>query len=408
MRRIDLREHQRSELSYNLSPHERRELREIFKVTIDPSDQDAAYHLTPGATVGAVEIGELSVAIEPKIGIPQLLSLACYAMGDFKPQDANFKYGEQEALPDILALSLAAASHRAFRRGLLHGYRSEEDALYGIRGRIRFNDQLRRRFGTPIPVEVRYDDFTDDILVNRLVKAAVVRLCRMSLRSREARRQLGRVAGTLRRISLVEYSQGETPEIRFDRLNEHYRGVVALARLILRHSAYQSIRGEVRASGFLVDMNKLFQEFVTRALREALGVSKRFFRSDRHLPCQIEFDEAGRVGIEPDLSWWDEGSCRFVGDAKYKNIDGSRNPPVSDLYQLLAYTTALDLPGGMLIYAKGEAEPITYRVRHSGKRLEVAALDLSRPLHEILAQVEDLARRVRELRYVSRTVPGAA
>ena len=28
------------------------------------------------------------------------------------------------------------------------------------------------RFGVPLPVEVRYDDFTDDVLANQLVKAA--------------------------------------------------------------------------------------------------------------------------------------------------------------------------------------------------------------------------------------------
>ena len=35
-----------------------------------------------------------------------------------------------------------------------------------MRGRIRFDDQIRRRFGIPLPVELRYDEFTDDILLN--------------------------------------------------------------------------------------------------------------------------------------------------------------------------------------------------------------------------------------------------
>lgn len=406
MRRIDLREYRRSELSYTLSADQRHELRERLSVTIDPSEQDAAYHLTPGSTVGAVEIGDLSVFIAPKIGIPKLLSLACYAMDEFKLQDLDFDFGEEEALPDILALSLAAASRRAFRRGLLHGYRTEEEMLYGIRGRIRFEDQLRRRFGVAIPVEVRYDDFTDDILANRLVKAAVVRLGRMRLRSRKARRQLGWVAGMLSRISLIEFSPGKTPEIRFDRLNEHYRGVVALARLILRHSEYQSTRGEVRACGFLVDMNKLFQEFVTRALREALGISQHLFRSDRYLPA-VPLDEAGHIKLRPDLSWWESGACTFVGDAKYKRIIDERVPN-ADLYQLLAYATALDLPGGMLIYAKGEADPIIHQIRHSGKQLEVAALDLSHSFDEILNQVGSLADRVKRLRNAAGRLSRAA
>ena len=82
----------------------------------------------------------------------------------------------------------------------------------------------------------------------------------------------------------------------------------------------------------------------------------------------------------------------WVGDAKYKNLT-KRNDrvPNEDLYQMLAYTTALDLPSGTLIYAQGDAEPRTYVVNYAGKRLEVVALDISRPLEEVLEQVRDIA-----------------
>ena len=42
--------------------------------------------------------------------------------------------------------------------------------------------------------------------------------------------------------------------------------------------------------------------------------------------------------------------------------------------------------------------PATYHVRHSGKRLEVAALDLSGTLDALLERVGCLARRVKALR----------
>ena len=95
---------------------------------------------------------------------------------------------------------------------------------------------------------------------------------------------------------------------------------------------------------------------------------------------------------------WREGSkCLFVGDAKYKKIE-IQHAPNSDLYQILAYATALDLPGGMLIYAKGEGEPAVHTVRHSGKRLEVAALDLCQPLEAVLKDVGKVAHRIKALR----------
>ena len=72
--------------------------------------------------------------------------------------------------------------------------------------------------------------------------------------------------------------------------------------------------------------------------------------------------------------------------------------PNADLYQLLAYATALDLPGGLLIYAQGEADPHEYHVRHAGKRLEVVALDISGTLEETLARVKILSERVKVFR----------
>ena len=304
MRQINLKEYKPSG-PHTLTPDQRDALREIPSLTVVRADIDgleAAYHLISGSTVGAVELGDLSVLIQPKIGIRQLLSMACYSMGAYKSQDRRlFDFKEDETLPDTLALALSSAARRAFSRGLLHDYLTREEALYTVRGRIRFDDQIRRRFGIPMPIEVRYEEFTDDILANRLVKAAAARLGGMRLRSQPARRGLGWIAGMLDNVSLVEVPRGNVPEVRFDRLNEHYRGVVELSRLILRHSAFEAGRGEVRATGFLMDMNVVFQEFVTVALREALGVSANSF-GERSIGS---LDVGGRVSLRPDLVWQD-------------------------------------------------------------------------------------------------------
>ncbi len=405
MIKLDLTEYERSR-PYRLSAVERDSLRAVVpSVTVEPAEgADAAYHVTPSSTVGAVDIDDLSVLIRPKIGIPQLLSLACYAMGVYKPQEQRlFDFQEEAALPDTLALALAAAARRAFARGLLHGYRTEEEALYEVRGRIRFDEQIRHRFGIAMPVEVRYDEFTDDITENRLVKAAVARLGEMRLRSSQARRGLGWTAAMLENVALVEYGPRGLPPVTFDRLNEHYRGVVGLSRLILRHSAFEAKRGEVRATGFLMDMNILFQEFVTVALRESLGVSERVFL-EKSIPT---LDEQGGVRLRPDLTWWDAKTCTFVGDAKYKTVS-ENGVPSADLYQLLAYVTALDLPGGLLVYAEGEADEASYRVRHSGKLLEIATLDLGGTLEDVLRRVGRVADTVRELRDEARSLRPAA
>ena len=399
MRELNLREYQRSG-PFQLSADERDSLRgQQLSLTIEPAESsDSEYYLRPESIVGAVEIGDLSVLIEPKIGIPKLISLACYAIGKVQFRAEDFNFPEEYSLPDALAMALASHARLAFSSGLLHGYRSEDEALQTVRGRVVFERQLRRWFDRPLPVEVQYDEFTSDIVANRLVKAAAHLLDRTRLRSPESRKNLGWIAGMLDDVSLFEFPPQEIPVVAFDRLNQHYQRVVELSRLILRHGAFESDRGSVRASGFLMDMNVVFQEFVTQALRETLGVSDHTFY-ERTISS---LDEGGEVRLRPDLTWWDGTLCVFVGDAKYKNLTGE-HVPNSDLYQLLAYTTALDLPGGLLVYAQGEATTETYNVRHLGKRLETAALDLSGTLDDVLVRVRGIAQRVAALRDEARS-----
>ena len=116
MLQIDLQEYEPSEQTLTATQRDALlgDAKEL-KLSIEPIiGTSSRYLVTPGSTVGAVEISDMSVRIEPKIGIPQLLSLACYSMRLFRPQDEPFDFREDEALSDVLALALAAAARRAF------------------------------------------------------------------------------------------------------------------------------------------------------------------------------------------------------------------------------------------------------------------------------------------------------
>ena len=128
----------------------------------------------------------------------------------------------------------------------------------------------------------------------------------------------------------------------------------------------------------------------------------------------IDFEEARGIaewkhgiieGLRPALDA--VSAYTFVGDAKYKRI-GDGAVPNADVYQILAYATALDLPGGLLVYAKGEADHADYEVVHSCKRLEVTTIDLAGSISEILTTVDRLAQRVRSLQEETRGQPLAA
>ena len=264
-----------------------------------------------------------------------------------------------------------------------------------MRGRVRFADQISRRFGIPLPVEVAFDEYTEDIEKNRLLKTAIHRLGHSLIRSPTTRRELRRLRPAFESVRLGSYRRAALPEVAYSRLDEHYRPAVELARLIIENSSLELRRGAVAGAALLIDMNKVFEQFLYVALGEALGLPKRQWKHEESLTL----DEAGRISMKPDLSWWPTGTAEngarpvFVGDAKYKKLEtpGFQH---ADIYQMLAYCTAADLPSGLLVYAGGGKQS-AHKIKHAGKTIEVASLDLAGSPEEILAQVRRLAGRVK-------------
>ncbi len=395
MRHLTLYEH-RIEPAVELSVAERDSIREFVpSLLMTPSvGREGCYDLTPGSHVGAVDLGSLSVAILPKIPVSRAMFLISYALDPNSWTERGFDFSEERSLVEAIVPGFVRQVRQALRRGPLESYRTEEASLNTMRGRLRVGDQLRKRYGAYPPVEVTRDDFTEDVEENRLVKTALHRLARMHIRSGVARRSLRRFDSALERVTLVSYDPRRLPEVRYTRLNQHYRPAVELAKLILRSASFELRHGSTRASAFLMDMNKVFENFVVMALREALGTTERSFPQGAR-GRRLYLDSNRRILLRPDISWW-EDTCSFVGDVKYKEVppDGVIH---SDLYQLLAYVIACGLPGGLLIYGSGGASTV-HQVVRAGKTLELASTDLSRPPEDILQQMRVLSERVRALR----------
>ena len=289
-----------------------------------------------------------------------------------------------------------AAVRQATGRGLLHGYETREETLNVVRGRIRIEDQLRQRFGIAVPIEVRYDEFTSDIEPNRLLKAAVRRIALLSQRSQRTRPLLSAMRAVFANVSDVEYRPANLPELPLNPLNAHYQPALAMARLILKSGTVELAAGKVKSASFLIDMNKVFEDFVVVGLREALGLSDYAFPQEAR-GREFWLDACQKVQLKPDISWWQGDRCVFVGDAKYKRttVHGAQN---HDIYQALAYAVAAGLPSALLIYAHDEQEriaPVTYHIREAGKHIKVAVLDLHGQPEEILQRVDHLACKVR-------------
>lgn len=379
-----------------LSVTERDALRGLVPgLTIEPvAGSTDTYTITGGSSVGVVRVGDLTVELRPKVGIAPVLFLLSYDLDPNAWRKPPAEMVRDMNLAEAIVPLFAHAAQAALRPGLLHGYRTREDTLATVRGRVRMADQMRARTGLPMPVEVVYDEFTPDILENRLLRSAVDVLGRLRLRHQTSRCALARLHQQLNGVGSLIVGSREVPEPVWTRLNEHYRPAVSLARLIVTTAGLEAQAGGEDASVFVVDMNKVFERFVRAALREQLRLDAKAFPT---ASCghPLYLDTSRIVALEPDLSWWAAGRCVFAGDCKYKRTNGT--VPNADIFQMLAYLTALQLPEGLLIYAAGEDVPPDLVIEQASKRVHMRALDVSRPPAQLLYDVRSLARLVREM-----------
>jgi 5-methylcytosine-specific restriction enzyme subunit McrC len=274
----------------------------------------------------------------------------------------------------------------ALPHGLVRGYVARHEALMTVRGRIDIGRQLAIRQGLPAPLECRFDEYTEDIQLNRVLKAALVQLMRTAEPGDLVARRLRSWLRAFIDVEDQTFAWTDVPRHRFTRLDQHWAAAGRLAEMILRRESLTDREGSTHGSAFTVDMNTLFEAFIEKIVEEQ--GRQAGFQLIRQAPRRL----SQSVPMRPDLVLQRAGTDRAVGDAKYKRLDIA-DLPNADLYQLLAYCTAMGLHRGLLIYAT--PEPIRIEVvQRAGIELVVVGVDLALAPKELIRSARGAADRL--------------
>ncbi|MFG3420590.1 McrC family protein [Micromonospora sp. NPDC048063] len=348
-------------------------------VDVRPGPAAGVWSVRAGRKIGAARVGGVELHIEPKVPVARLLFLLGYARNPKGWRDESVPLTEHAGLVPALAAALWRQTDRALRQGLLQGYRTVDDTSPVLRGRLREAAQLSRRAGLALPLEIRHDDYTVDIPENRILATAVDRMLRVPGVDAESRRMLRHLAARFAEVTRLRPGE-PVPAWRPTRLNERLRIALRLADLVLVGASVEAGRGGVLTNAFLLDMWRVFEDFLSVALRTAVESAHG---GTVVLQAHHYLDGQRRLDLRPDILWrTGAGDIGAVVDAKYK-ADAARE----DAYQMLAYCVAYQLTRGHLVYASGEHPPVRHVVRNAGIEIVCHALDLDADPAGLLARV---------------------
>ena len=356
--------------------------------------------------VGVVRLPTVEIRVVPKVtgdllGLVRLIEYASGLDALTRLRDGATLEASGDSLFELFVLLFVEAGERVLRRGLLSGYVEREDALPMARGRILGDRQVLERFGQLDRIICRFDELEHDVVENQLLCAAL-RVTSPRVASAELQRRIARLRGVLEPICDTDRLDlaGARTTLTYNRLNAHYETAHQLAWLLLDALGVDDLfaPGETRSFSFLLNMNQLFERFVTRVVEQVLPAARYRVTSQIAFKSVVWNVSSQRpyANIIPDVVVERRGAsdCRLAIDAKYKLYDERGFDP-GDIYQTFLYAFALGAtasegaPTSLLLYPATAEEPRSTRLRvrrlSGGARAEIVGIGL--PIASLLKEL---------------------
>lgn len=299
---------------------------------------------------------------------------------------------QRDHLLEILIRLFADKLVDAVRAGMPRRYVPHDDDLTALRGRLDLIRQFTVRAASPEKLACRFDEFSPDILLNRVMKTAVMRLRRLTRRA-ETQRRLAELAFIYADISPLA-GRWDRRDIALDRTNARWRELLDLACLLLGERYQTTSLGGGQGFSLLFDMNVLFEAYVAAMLRRALaGSGVEVVSQGGRLFCLEEVRDDGSAGAKrfqtrPDILLKRAGETVAVIDTKWKRLSSWSDDPKhgvsqADIYQMVAYGRLYRCDQLLLLYphhsALGgcEGHQARFKVTGSDHALSFATYDIA-------------------------------
>lgn len=345
-------------------------------ITVEPTFGDESI-FRADSKIGIVRVGDIQIKVMPKFPVNNLFYLLGLHDG-IKFESDTVNIAESRDITDLIFESFLRNVTASTSRGLLTGYRRVEETSKVLHGRMLIGEQLKKRYGHMYPVEVAFDEFTENIPENIELNMAITKAMKFGNLTTSQHRDFRHLS---RKFSEIDVSNTGLHWSR-NRHNIHYWNSLILAELINSGKGFYEELGGVAVSGFTVDMYRVFEKFLLRELKVRLekhgGVVETKY---------LHLDEENRQRAQIDIMWRRDGQIKFIGDAKYKDPASNWE---SALYQVNTYATAFALDSIHLIYALPVDEnPL--RLKGNGTLVYRHGVDLSLSINEIRKEIDDLS-----------------
>lgn len=354
----------------------------------------------------------------PVIPVQNVYYLLCYAWRYAEATElVNVGGLHAERVENLLAHLLISGVTRLLSRGLDRAYIEERDALRAPRGKLDLSATLKMSLERTGRIICSYDERSQDVLHNRILRATMLRLASASVDT-QLSRELVRTARRMRDVTDIDLKPSTFQRVHLHRNNAHYRFLLHLCELAVCNLVPEQKGKGFRLIDFRTDarqMGALFEEFVRNFLRSE---QDHFLVKRENIQWAAEPTTPGAQIFLPvmktDISLVAPDRKIVIDTKFYENPLGlshlrvNRKLHSSHLYQVYSYLKNLEAHGdrradaAVLLYAStGESFDLRYRV--GSQEIQARTLSLNQPWQGIRSDLLRLAKELQNAQPTSAT-----
>ncbi len=210
-----------------------------------------------------------------------------------------------------------------FKRGIKKFYNLEQENFPYLKGKIVFSEHIKRNITSKEKFYAEYDEFTDDIAENRILKSACE--CLLPKSNEENKKLLRRFLFEFSDIEQCKNLDKDFAKIQPNRLFNHYEQPLRFAEVFLRNKSFNPVRGKKKIPALLFSMHDLFEDYIKNLLYEfkkELNFDFKFQYSPHYLITENIAKKATMFKTKMDFVLWNKNKDKvIIFDAKYKLIN---------------------------------------------------------------------------------------
>lgn len=341
---------------------------------VSPFDHGPRKSFVAKNFVGVVCLGRDQIEVLPKIESEttqvrkNLSSMIATALDmDLHAPGIGQMDKTDDSVLEILVRLFCRHMWNMVRRGLVRKYLGRSENLSVLRGRLSVASQIRMNLSRPDRLACDFDDFSENNLINQVLKAAL-RVLLPVVRSPGNQRNLAELLFCFQEVDDLALAGIPWHALATDRLSRHLEPLLNLARVFIEGRSQDVLSGASSGFTLLFDMNELFEAYVGAVVRKVLSTaSVNVSLQGPHRYLAQRPDGMAAFQLRPDIVVSDGSQVRFIADTKWKRLkpaDFRDSVASADVYQMYAYSSRYCAPEVVLLYPH-HAELGEWKVRRA-------------------------------------------